>query len=123
MWSRLMSSHVSGRRAHSVVGALCAARWATVVPHEPPPITPTLIRIDRTLCPAPSSGWENGSPPWSVWPMRTLPAADQPEPGANRAAGSATDQIAVRDAVGVHGFRRRPVGALPGRGRHGGHTR
>ena len=36
----------SGRRHQSSVGALVAARAATVVPHEPAPITDTRIRMD-----------------------------------------------------------------------------
>jgi len=36
-----MASAVVNRRAHSIVGALVAAREATVVPHEPAPTTPT----------------------------------------------------------------------------------
>src|SRR3546814_11163573 len=38
-----MSATVSGERAHSAVGAFWAQRWATVVPHDPPPRTATLI--------------------------------------------------------------------------------
>ena len=40
-WSRVISKASSGRRAHSTVGALRLARAATVVPHDPAPITAT----------------------------------------------------------------------------------
>jgi hypothetical protein len=39
------SAATSSRRAQSVVGAFLAQRWATVVPHDPPPITATCIGI------------------------------------------------------------------------------
>ncbi len=45
------SAATSARRAHSVVGVFLAQRWATVVPHEPPPITATCIGMDRRLGP------------------------------------------------------------------------
>ena len=35
----------SGRRVYSIVGALRAANDATVVPHEPPPITATHVSL------------------------------------------------------------------------------
>ena len=40
--------HVGGR-AQSVVGVLCAARWATVVPHDPAPRTTTRTSMRATL--------------------------------------------------------------------------
>ena len=42
-WSSRTWSATSARRAHSVVGALRAQRWAIVVPHDPAPITATCI--------------------------------------------------------------------------------
>ena len=38
----LISATVAGSRAHSTAGALRATSEATVVPHEPPPSSPTL---------------------------------------------------------------------------------
>ena len=46
-----ISRATSGSRAHSSVGVLRAASDATVVPHEPPPSTPTCT--GRVIAPAP----------------------------------------------------------------------
>ena len=43
------SAATSARRAHNVVGTFLAQRWATVVPHDPPPITATCIGMDREV--------------------------------------------------------------------------
>lgn len=41
-----MESARSGRRAHRTVEVFAAANDATVVPHEPAPMTATLIAFD-----------------------------------------------------------------------------
>ena len=46
-WALLIWSASSARRAHSVVGVLALASAATVVPHDPAPITATLISAER----------------------------------------------------------------------------
>ena len=42
-WSTAISCASSGRLAQSVAGALAATSAATAVPHEPAPITATLV--------------------------------------------------------------------------------
>ena len=47
--SALISSATSASRAQSTVWTLCASRWATVVPHEPAPMTVRPICMRLTL--------------------------------------------------------------------------
>jgi hypothetical protein len=47
----LIDSASSGRLAHSTVDVLAAASDATVVPHEPAPMTATLIDFDTVTHP------------------------------------------------------------------------
>src|SRR3546814_11274891 len=59
-----MSATVSSGRAHSTVGAFWAQRWATVVPHDPPPRTATLIddMVGTLVTPFPGDPSDDGRP-------------------------------------------------------------
>ena len=69
-WWPAISSASSGRRAHSMVGALREASAATVVPHDPAPTTATRMGMRVTVVRRP---WHATWPSSPIGPGGTLP--------------------------------------------------